>query len=60
MPQYRIFRLEDGHIRHASIIVECATDAEAILEAKQYVDGVDVELWDGPRRVWVSPPSDKE
>jgi len=32
-------------------MVECADDQEAIQKAKQFVDGHDVELWDGPRLV---------
>jgi hypothetical protein len=61
MPQYHIYLLKDGHIYHPSIVVECNADAEAIREAKQYVvKGVDIELWDGARRVWMSPPPEQK
>ena len=50
MPEYRIYRMtKDGHISGPADIVECADEGEAFQKALQYVDGHDIELWDGGR-----------
>jgi hypothetical protein len=54
MAAYRIYRLLNGHIMAPPVVIECATDTEAIHQAQRYLDGLDVELWEGPRRVWMS------
>lgn len=51
MPEYRAFPIKNFHIAGPSHIIECATDEEAIEWAKQFVDGHDIELWDGSRLV---------
>jgi hypothetical protein len=52
VPAYRIYFLDKaGHITGPPNIVECADDQEATQKAKQFVDGHDVEVWDGPRFV---------
>jgi hypothetical protein len=52
MPAYRLFRLRDAdRIAGASAMVECGSDAEVILKAKAMLDGLDIEIWDGPRLV---------
>ena len=40
----------DGHVTNRYDLV-CATDAEAIERAKQFVDGHDIELWQQDRKV---------
>ena len=54
MREYRVYRLNGGHIQGPPIVVYCETDAEAIRRAHKHVDGIDVELWDGARLVWMS------
>lgn len=50
MAAYRVFFVDaDDHISRAPKIVECADDQEAIAMAKQFVDGADMELWEGRR-----------
>ena len=52
MPAYRLFKLRDAdHIVGASTMVECHSDAEVIAKAKAMLDGLDIEIWDGPRLV---------
>ncbi len=51
MPEYRIFKLKDGRVSEPPSVVECAADDEAVQQAKQLVDGHDVELWTGSRFV---------
>jgi hypothetical protein len=54
MPYYRIYSVtEDGHIRGVPEAVECDDDRGAIDRAKALLDGLDLEVWDGPRRVAV-------
>ncbi len=49
MPEYRIYVVgPDGHFVNFKPLV-CARDDEALAEAKQLVDGYDIELWSGPR-----------
>jgi hypothetical protein len=52
MPAYRAY-LVDGqsHIRRAPHKFESDDDEEAITQAKQFVDGHDVELWEHDRVV---------
>jgi hypothetical protein len=52
MPEYRICTLS-----HASKIaspptdIECASDEEAVTEAKKLLNGLDIEIWQGARVV---------
>ena len=51
MPGYHAYIVgSDGHFFN-SVPLECADDAEAVEQAKQLVDGYDVELWQRDRRV---------
>jgi hypothetical protein len=51
MIEYRAFTLgEDDHIT-ASRAVTCSNDGDAIIWAKQLIDGHDIELWHGDRFV---------
>jgi hypothetical protein len=51
MPYYRVYTVgEDGHF-HSSTRLECADDGEAIEQAKQLVDGHDLELWQRDRKI---------
>jgi hypothetical protein len=46
MPTYRLYFLDDGaHISRPPVILECADNEEAMVQARQYVDGKDIELW---------------
>jgi hypothetical protein len=52
MADYRIYVLsDDGHISGPPHVVVCNTDHEAIEQAIPYVNGDDVEIWEGKRRV---------
>jgi hypothetical protein len=47
MAEYRVFPVGlDGHFV-GSRALTCANDAQAIEQAMQLVDGLDVELWSG-------------
>ena len=51
MAEYRAYVVgKDGHIQSSRAFV-CENDADAIVWAKQLVDGHDVELWSGERFV---------
>jgi hypothetical protein len=51
MPEYRAYQIgADGHFIGFEPLV-CADDAEASEKAKRLVDGHDVELWSGERKV---------
>ena len=51
MTEYRVFTVgDDGHFT-ASRAFTCAGDADAIVWAKQLIDGHDLELWSGERFV---------
>jgi hypothetical protein len=52
VPAYRLYKLRDDHrIAGPSVIIECDSDAEIIAKAKAMQDGLDIEVWDGPRVV---------
>ncbi len=51
MAEYRAYILdEDGHVSSAIEFV-CADDVSAKKYARQFVDGHDVELWQGDRQI---------
>jgi len=51
MPAFRVYQIKDGHLISPSRIIEAENDDAAIAEAKQLVDGYDVEIWTGKRLV---------
>jgi hypothetical protein len=52
MPSYRIYRVTpDDHIEGVPEVIECDSDREVIAHAKAKLDGLDLEVWDGPRVV---------
>jgi hypothetical protein len=51
MAEYRVYRVKDNHISGPPSIIVADDDQHAIEQAKQLVDGYDIELWDGPRFV---------
>jgi hypothetical protein len=56
---YRAYILNDaGKIINVREIV-ARDDAEAIAQAKQYVDGCDIELWQQGRKVKLLPSKDQ-
>lgn len=59
MPDYRIYRVDkEGHVQGPPVIVSCEDDGTAIAKAKQYVDGLAIEVWDRARRVAHLPSTD--
>ena len=49
MPNYRVYFIgPDGHFINFKPLI-CAGDDEALAEAKELVDGHDIELWSGPK-----------
>ena len=57
MPHYRAYPVSADRVRGKSHIAapphifECDNDEQAAAQARQFVDGCDIELWDGPRFV---------
>jgi hypothetical protein len=49
MADYRIYRLQHGHIIGPSKFVTCDTEEEAVEMARQLVDRCDIELWQEAR-----------
>ena len=50
MPTYRaVFLNSENHITLPAKDVIAPNDHQAIIEARKYLDGQDIELWDGPR-----------
>jgi hypothetical protein len=51
MPEYRAYLVgTDGHF-YSSVPLECLDDEAASEQAKQFVDGHDVELWQRDRKI---------
>jgi hypothetical protein len=51
MREYRVYIVgSDGHFSNV-FPLDCADDGEAMEQAKQLVDGDDVELWQRDRKV---------
>jgi hypothetical protein len=52
MLEYRIFPLtSDNHIKSAPALVVCENNSVALKQAKKMLDGHDLEVWEGTRRV---------
>jgi hypothetical protein len=59
MPEYRIYKLlRANEIAGPPIEVECASDQEAVAEAKKPINGIDLEIWQGARVITRLRPSD--
>ncbi len=55
MPEYRAYLVgSDDHIQNA-VHLNCADDDQAIILAKEFADGHDVELWQLDRKVATFP-----
>ncbi len=51
MPEYRAYVIgSDGHF-YRVVPLDCADDTEAMEQAKQLLDGHDIELWQLDRKV---------
>ena len=60
MPEYRFYELEHSNrVAGPPTELECASDHEAIAEAKKLLDGRALEVWQGARVVTRLQPSDK-
>lgn len=52
MLAYRVYVVDrDGHVKDVPRVIECKDDEEAILRAKQLLDGHPIEIWEGARVV---------
>jgi hypothetical protein len=51
VPLYRIYRLADNQIVGVPAVVEYDSDHDVTNYAKEVLDGLDLEVWDGPRVV---------
>jgi hypothetical protein len=52
MPDYRVYVVTDeGRVMGPAEIITCNTDQEATERARLVVNGHDVELWEGAKRV---------
>jgi hypothetical protein len=51
MPEYRAYIISVDERIQSRIELICDHEADAMAQAKQLVDGYDVELWQGARKV---------
>ena len=52
MPDYRVYTLiQTDKIVGRADVVSCATDAEAVVKARQFLHSNDLEIWQGARMV---------
>ena len=52
VPAYRLYKLrDDDRIVGSPVVIECDSDSEVIEKARAMLDGLDIEVWDGPRVV---------
>jgi len=51
MKDYRLYAIIGGRTFAPPRIIEAEDDDDAIRQSRQYLDGLDLELWDGPRKV---------
>jgi hypothetical protein len=59
MTDYRVYVIGlDGHFLKA-VELDCASDSAAIESAKRFIDGLDVEVWQGDRFIIRLVPKEK-
>jgi hypothetical protein len=52
MPHYRIYEVgQDNRIVGPPRVITCDNDQEALQRTKSFLDGQDIELWDGARLI---------
>jgi hypothetical protein len=51
MPDYRVYQIDDNDRVISRKEIVAPTDEAALEAAKQYLDDVDVEVWDHARKV---------
>ena len=51
MPSYRVYQLSNKQFAGVSQIAAYDSDDEVVRYAKSILDGLDLEVWDGPRLV---------
>jgi hypothetical protein len=52
MPEYRIYKVDgDGHLFDVPHVVMCDNDQDAIEKAQRMMFALDLEVWQGERRV---------
>ncbi len=52
MPEYRFYTLiAEGETRKPPTVHDLPDDASALAKAKNHLDGHDIEVWQGSRRV---------
>jgi hypothetical protein len=52
MPDYRVYTLlKPDKIAGRADVVTCATDAEAVVKARRFLQSNDIEVWQGARMV---------
>ena len=57
MAHYRIYTLKKGgHIALPPKDIHADTDEQAIQEARKFLDGHDIEVWQGSRRLVALTP----
>ena len=51
--EYRIYTFVSGtnRVRGTPAILVCKNDTEAVEQAKRLLNGLDIEVWEGARRV---------
>jgi hypothetical protein len=55
-PRYRVYFVDrEGHISRPPEVIECANDQEAAEKSRQFVDGLDIEVWDHDRLIMKYP-----
>ncbi len=60
MSEYRFFSIKlDGHIAGPAVEQDCPNDAAALKEARQLVNGRDIEVWQSTRLVAYLTSNDK-
>ena len=60
MPDYRIYKLVNGHTFEPPTIVTQPTDNDAIAQTEQLLDGHDLQLWQGGRLIISLDSKDKK
>lgn len=59
MLEYKFYAIKrDGHIEGPPAARDCPNDGEALKEARQLVNGHDIEVWQGSRLIAYLTPDD--
>lgn len=59
MPEYRFYKIKDGHVQGPPTVHDLPRDSEAVAQGHELLADLDIEIWQGARVVAYLVPGEK-